>query len=190
MVSRLLKYLLYKKLIRPITRSEGSIRQVSWGVGIGVFFALTPTVGIQMYAVALIWALCRYILNTHFNLPVAIAMVWISNPLTMIPLYYLFLVSGYVFLETQEKLSFALFEKELSSFSQMESAWDSIVEATRFLIIDLGWPMVVGSLFFAIPGAFLSYWITAYLLKRYRLQRLKHRQFVANGSQPVDQPVN
>ena len=94
------------------------------------------------------------------------------------------------FLETQEKLSFALFEKELSSFSQMESAWDSIVEATRFLIIDLGWPMVVGSLFFAIPGAFLSYWITAYLLKRYRLQRLKHRQFVANGSQPVDQPIN
>ena len=189
-MSRLFKYLLYKKLIRPITRSEGSIRQVSWGVGIGVFFALTPTVGIQMYAVALIWALCRYIHNTHFNLPVAIAMVWISNPLTMIPLYYLFLVSGYAFLETQEKLSFALFEKELSSFSQMESAWDSIVEATRFLIIDLGWPMVVGSLFFAIPGAILSYWITAYLLKRYRLQRLKHRQFVANGSQPVDQPVN
>ena len=108
----------------------------------------------------------------------------------MIPLYYLFLVSGYAFLETQEKLSFALFEKELSSFSQMESAWDSIVEATRFLVIDLGWPMVVGSLFFAIPGAFLSYWITAYLLKRYRLQRLKHRQFVSNGSQPADQPVN
>jgi len=189
-VRRLIKYLLYTKLIRPITRSEGSIRQVSWGVGLGVFFALTPTVGIQMYAVALVWALCRYILNAHFNLPVAIAMVWISNPLTMIPLYYLFLFSGYAVMETQEKLSFALFDNKLSSFSEMESTWDSIVEATRFLIIDLGWPMVVGSLFYAIPGGILSYWITAYMLSRYRQQRLKHNQFLSKGSQTADQPLN
>ena len=189
-MSRLFKYLLYKKLIRPITRSEGSIRQVSWGVGIGVFFALTPTVGIQMYAVALIWALCRFILKSHFNLPVSIAMVWISNPLTMIPLYYLFLVSGYAVLETHEKLSFALFDQKFSSFSEMESTWELIIEATRFLIIDLGWPMVVGSLFFAIPFGIISFWVTTYMLSSYRQQRLKHRQFVHNDSQTADQTLH
>ena len=93
-------------------------------------------------------------------------------------------------METQEKLSFAFFDNKLSSFSEMESTWDSIVEATRFLIIDLGWPMVVGSLFYAIPGGILSYWITTYMLSRYRQQRLKHNQFLSKASHRADQPLN
>lgn len=183
---RLVKYLLYKRLIRPILQSKGSIRQVSWGVAIGVFFALTPTVGIQMYTVALIWTLSRYILGIQFNLPVAVAMVWISNPLTMVPLYYLFLISGYAALGTEVNLSFAHFDSQLSSISAMENTWDSIVKSTRFLLIDLGWPMVIGGFLYAIPGSLMSYWLTFTLLSRYRQLRLQKRLFIKNGIRAIE----
>ena len=163
--------LVYNRFILPIIQSTGSIRQVDWGVAIGVFFALTPTVGVQMYTVALLWAFCRHVLNTNFNLTVALAMVWISNPLTMIPLYYLFLVSGYTVMGTEDKLSFAHFDSQLSAFNEMENAWDTVAGAFRFLILELGWPMVVGSMFFAIPGAIISYCLSNYLLSRYRQQQ-------------------
>ena len=182
--------LVYNRFILPIIQSTGSMRQVNWGVAIGVFFALTPTVGVQMYTVALLWAFCRYVLNTNFNLTVALAMVWISNPLTMIPLYYLFLVSGYTAMSSEDKLSFAHFDSQLSAFNEMENAWDSVAGAFRFLILDLGWPMVVGSMFFAIPGAIISYWLSDYLLSRYRQQRLKKFNFVNKEAQPIDENLN
>ncbi len=83
------------KLINPVLHSRAPVSEVSLGVAVGVFLGLTPTVGVQMYLVAVVWSIYRYIFRRHFNLPVGVAMVWISNPLTMVPLYYLFLVTGY-----------------------------------------------------------------------------------------------
>ena len=117
-------------------------------------------------------------------------MVWISNPLTMIPLYYLFLVSGYTVMGTEDKLSFTHFDSQLSTFNEMENAWDSVAEAFRFLILDLGWPMVVGSMFFAIPSAIISYWLSDYLLSRYRQHRHKKSNFINKEAQPIDENLN
>ena len=54
--------------------------------------------GVQMYIVAAIWVAARYLFRTNFNLPIAVAVVWISNPITVVPLYYGFLVTGNLFL--------------------------------------------------------------------------------------------
>ncbi len=174
-MKRFFKYLLYKRIIRPIAHSTGSIKQVSWGVALGVFFGLTPTVGIQMYSIAVIWAFSRYMLDIHFNLPAAVAMVWISNPVTMIPLYYLFLVTGYYSLGTEETLSFSHFDSQLKAISQMEDFWGSVTEGTRFLLLDLGWPMLIGGILYAVPGAVISYWVTIRLLSRYRASLRRNR---------------
>ena len=181
-----MKKLIYNRFILPILQSTGSKRQVDWGVAIGVFFALTPTVGIQMYSVALLWTISRYVLNLNFNLTVALAMVWISNPLTMVPLYYLFLVSGYKVLGTEDKLSLAHFESQISIITKLESSWDSVIGMTHFMIIDLGWPMVIGSLFYAIPGAIFSYCLSNFILSRYRQQQKKPFNFVKKGVHSID----
>jgi len=78
-------------LINPVLHSRAPVSEVSLGDAVGDFLGLTPTVGVQMYLVAVVWSIYRYIFRRHFNLPVGVAMVWISNPLTMVPLYYLFL---------------------------------------------------------------------------------------------------
>lgn len=56
---------------------------VARGVGVGLFIALTPTVGIQL-------ALCSIaLLFTRGNLPTALALTALTNPLTAGPIYYL-----------------------------------------------------------------------------------------------------
>ena len=55
------------------------------GLAIGVFLAFTPTVGIQMVLAGII----TWILGA--NKAVSVTVVWISNPATLVPIYW----SGY-----------------------------------------------------------------------------------------------
>ena len=43
-----------------------------------------------------------------------------------------------------------------------------IISGTRFLLIDLGWPMIVGSIFFAIPGSIISYFLSYRIVTSHR----------------------
>lgn len=56
-------------------------RGVSGGLALGVFLSLTPTIPLQM-----IMAACGA-LYFRLNLPIALAACWISNPVTMAPIY-------------------------------------------------------------------------------------------------------
>ena len=95
-------------------------------------------------------------------------MVWISNPLTMMPLYYLFLMTGYWLLETQNEISYELFTEYLSHISSTEGTWEMIVAGARFLLIDLGWPMIIGSLVYGIPGFIIGYFMTERIVTSHR----------------------
>tara|TARA_Y100001970_G_C14245261_1_gene867688 strand:- start:1713 stop:2282 length:570 start_codon:yes stop_codon:yes gene_type:complete len=163
-----LENILKDKFINPILHSTDPVSEVSLGVAVGVFFGLTPTVGIQMYLVAAIWTIYRYIFKKHFNLPVGVAMVWISNPLTMIPLYYLFLMTGYWLLETENVLSYMIFTENINRISQTEGTLNMIANGSQFLLIDLGWPMIVGSIIFAVPGFIISYFLTYRIVSSHR----------------------
>jgi hypothetical protein len=56
-------------------------RSVAGAMGVGVFVALLPTLGqMAVAAAAAIWL--------RVNLPLAVAMVWITNPLTMPPIFF------------------------------------------------------------------------------------------------------
>jgi len=61
---------------------------IARGVAIGLFIGLTPTVGVQTL---LMIALCMLVRG---NFPAAFLVSWVSNPLTMAPLYFAFNVLG------------------------------------------------------------------------------------------------
>ena len=170
------KNILKEKFVNPIFHSTAPVSEVSLGVAVGVFLGLTPTVGIQMYLVAIIWSVYRLIFKKNFYLPVGVAMVWISNPLTMVPLYYLFLVTGYWLLETEKILSYELFSENLSRISETDGALQMIIIGSQFLLFDLGWPMILGSIFYAIPCFIISYFITFRILTSHR----KNKESLAN----------
>ena len=176
-----IKRKIYTNLIKPIFESVSPIHETALGTAIGMFVGMTPTVGLQMWIVLMIWLGFKYCFNWRFDLIVGTAIVWISNPFTMFFLYYGFLVTGYFFLSvtgmnTQPlEISYASFSNELSLIMdpQQHSSLEIIINGTRFLLYDLGYPMLIGSLFYAIPLSILSYILITRYLRIYRKQKAR-----------------
>lgn len=165
---------IYDHLVVPFLTTHDTLNRVAWGAAIGTFVGLTPTVGVQMYIVTLLWLLCRYGLRLRYNLTIAISMVWISNPVTMVPLYYLFLKTGDALLGLLgypvTSLTFHVFRVEVAQMAQTPHLdwFHWLVYGVYVLLIEFGWPIVLGSLVYAIPGGLLAYPVTHHTLNRYR----------------------
>jgi len=77
---RRISYVL-RRFLRGVLRSNDSSRQIASGVALGMFIAFTPTMGFQLIIAALIATLLKC-----SRIP-AMAMVYITNPFTAIPIY-------------------------------------------------------------------------------------------------------
>ncbi len=165
-----LKILLDDKLIRQLRESHAPVEQLSFATAVGVFWALTPLVGIQMMLVTLTWVFFRSI-QVKFNLPIAVAWVWLTNPFTMPFFYYAFYMSGYylfsIFDNNTILISFSLFRMTLEQSNNM-NLMDGLLHWIRFLINDLGWPMLAGATLMGIPSAIISYPISLRMINNHR----------------------
>ncbi len=165
---------IYDQVIRPLVISVSPVEEVALGVAVGVFVGMTPTVGIQMWLVFIIWLIAKYLFQIRFDLIVGTAIVWLSNPFTMFFLYYTFLATGLVIYSILGikgiELSFDVFYTQFDAIvNNPDLGFFGVVwESTQFLIIDLGLPMMIGSVCYAVPFSILSYFLTRKLLLRYR----------------------
>ena len=110
-------------------------KSVSRGVLVGLFWGFVP-MPMQMLAVMAITPFLR------FNVPVAISMVWLSNPFTMPPMYYMEYLTGN-FILGREGLSDI--EISMDWFSEN---WDNIVI-----------PLYTGAAFYSIVVSSLVYFL-------------------------------
>jgi len=108
-------------------------KSVSRGIFVGLFWGFIP-MPMQMMAVLFTTPLFR------FNVPIAISMVWLSNPFTMPPMYYMEYLTGNFFLGRE---GIANVELTMEWFSQH---WDEIVV-----------PLYVGTSFYSIIVSSLVY---------------------------------
>ncbi len=163
---RLIRY----RLIVPILRTRHAPEYTARGVFVGIAFGLTPTVGIQIGIVMVLWSIVRSMLpRWNFNLIVALAWVWLSNVFTMVPLYFGFLITGRMMMGHSESLpSYETFTKELTSTFEVEADgltgfWQQTVN-----LFDLfGTPMLVGCIPWALIGGWVGYiWTAKYLRRR------------------------
>ncbi len=167
----------YDQVIRPLAISVSPINEVALGMAIGMFIGFTPTVGIQMWMVFIVWLFAKYIFKVRFDLIVGTAIVWISNPVTMFFLYYGFLVTGLAIFSALGRegieLSYDVFYSQFSSIVNKPGIgfFEVVWESTQFLIVDLGLPMLIGSLCYAVPLALISYVLTNKLLLKYRTNK-------------------
>jgi uncharacterized protein (DUF2062 family) len=72
-----------RPVLRWILKLRSSPRAIAGGLGVGVFIAFTPTVGVQL----ILAVLMATILNV--NRPASLIPVWITNPVTVAPIYTL-----------------------------------------------------------------------------------------------------
>lgn len=165
-----LKKIIDERITRHFRDSKAPAKEVALGTAVGFFWAFTPLIGAQMSLVLLNWLIFR-IFSFRFSIPIAVALVWISNPFTMPPLYYFFYLIGKPFLNLAghetDTVSFSAFSGLFDEASAM-NFWDSIVFWGKIILNDLGLPMLVGGMLFGFPFAFASYFVTLPLIVRHR----------------------
>lgn len=110
---------------------------------IGVFFALIP-MPFQMIAAAFfaIWF--------NANLPLSVVLVWISNPITMPPLFYF-----------NYKVGAWALNRPVLSFD-LHLSWSWLSER----LVDIGIPLYLGSLIVATVSACIAYLAIQFIWRR------------------------
>jgi uncharacterized protein (DUF2062 family) len=165
------------RLIVPLKRSQHPPEYSARGILVGIVWGLTPTVGVQMAAVFATWTLGRRLFGWNFNLIMALAWTWISNPLTTVPIYYLFYVTGQIMFGGWSDL--AGYDVFATLFSQAfvpgTGMLDTVLQTARatvsIAVKDFGLTLLVGSLPYATIGGALGFWWGLRFVLRYRKAR-------------------
>ena len=69
----------------PIKRSKHPPEYTARGVAIGIAWALTPSIGIQMVFCFITWLVAKKIFKWDFSVLIAMAWTWTTNVVTAIP---------------------------------------------------------------------------------------------------------
>lgn len=162
------------KLLIPLKRSPHSAEYSARGVAIGMFWALTPLVGIQMYLCFMTWLLAKQTSGLRFSLVIACAWTWVSNVFTMLPMYYGFYITGQIMIGNWGNISgYETFTRSFDfAFAENVGFWDSMVELTKLLAREVGLAMGVGCLPYAIIGGWMSYRVSLKYIRGRRARRL------------------
>lgn len=173
LAARCRRVILYR-LIMPVLRAKTPPQYTARSVFVGLLVAMTPTVGVQMAIVFMIWLPIRYARpQWDFNVIIAMGWTWITNVFTLAPIYYVFLITGRIMLGSAGDLTgydefAALFEEILNTEAGIvEKLWIYTIELFRIW----GFPMFVGSIPWALLSAWLGYRWSLRLVNRFRRRR-------------------
>ncbi|MGN1091783.1 MAG: DUF2062 domain-containing protein [Alphaproteobacteria bacterium] len=163
--------LCHLKLVVPLQRSEHPPQFTARGVLVGMMWAMTPLVGIQMTTVLITWVIAKKLFKWDFSLPVALAYTWVTNVLTMWPIYYVFYATGKLMMGDFNISAFSVFAQTgRQAFSADVSFWEitkAILIFLKLLMEDWGLAMALG----CIPWSIVWGWISYRLTKKWLLGR-------------------
>jgi len=178
-----------RKLIKKVNRfvvhrilhADDSPHRLALGVGLGFFVAWTPTIGFQMMIVILLATALRA------NNRVGVAIVWLSNPLTLIPIYLPNYWIGHNILKlfcdrpapdysALKQVLLELFQlKNFLTHFYQASFWRDMWELFLNVSIDLWFGSILMGLFLGT----LSYMISYKLIVWYRTHHPRGRRIFA-----------
>ena len=159
------RWRLYAKRVRQfvlhnVLHADDPPHRLALGVAIGVWVTFTPTIGVQMaLVVGLSWLLGG---NKVAGLPV----VWVSNPVTFVPIYWPSYWLGATLLG-QEMIGDGFWRGLL----RPPPGW---WEGTLFYwssFWEIAGPLWLGCLIVGTAVAALSYWVCYKLIRAYRIRR-------------------
>lgn len=161
---------IHQQVIVPLQKSHAPVQEVCLGTSIGLFWSLTPLVGIQMYLGLITWTLLGLI-GIRFYMPISIAMIWITNPVTFPFFYYIFYVTGVAAYNALgwniSAMNFARIS-EVIVHSDSLGFYEGLKYWSRFLINDMGAPMFLGSFLIGVPSAIVGYPLTKVFINGFR----------------------
>ncbi|MDZ7842048.1 MAG: DUF2062 domain-containing protein [Gammaproteobacteria bacterium] len=132
---RIHRYPLVARVMHASDCLKFTMEGVARGVAVGLFIGLTPTVGVQ----TLLMIVGCIVLRGNF--PAAFLVSWVSNPFTVVPLYWWFNTVGKV-----------IFEPVLPMDTATPNFFDGALHQTMLTGL--------GSLLIAAPASALGYYAT------------------------------
>lgn len=157
-IGRILKY----RLIIPLLRSEKPAQYKARGVAVGLAWALTPLIGVQMWLVFITWLIWKRLSSEGFSLTLALAWTWTTNVFTMVPVYYVFYVTGQLLQGNFENISGYDNLRSIiaNTFLAEYGFWEKWGVFFKLLLKDWGISMIIGCLPWVIIGYISGYYFT------------------------------
>lgn len=147
-------------VLHHLLHTDDPPHRLGLGVAIAMFVTFTPTVGVQMaLTVFLAWIL-------RANKAVGLPIVWISNPATLIPIYYSCYALGCRLLGYE--MVKAAFWKELA---HPPAQWWPAVKFYWTQFMEIATPVWLGGIVIGLATAVPAYYAVYYLVRAYRLSR-------------------
>lgn len=143
-------------------RLQEDPRKLAWGMALGVFIGVTPTVPFHTVTVLFLAAVLRVSPVTAY------LGIWVMNPVTMAPLYLAAYKVGQFLLYKGEPLTFA---DTYTLQTLLQLLWRG------------GLALQTGGIIIAIPPAVISYFLTLWVVQRYRQHKARKAAIVQRLSQ-------
>lgn len=147
-------------IVHDLLHADDPPHPLALGVALGIFFAFIPFFGIQMVFVVLFaWLL-------KANKLVGTPLVWITNPATIVPIYYVCYMVGISMLGQP-----SIGSERWAELAEPPAGWAA---AARFYwggLYEVGLPMLLGSVVVGFAAACPAYLITFHVICFYRMRR-------------------
>ena len=174
-MKRVVKY----RLLIPIKRSKHPPEYTARGVAVGMAWALTPCIGIQMVFCFATWLVAKKVFKWDFSVLIAMAWTWTTNVVTAIPCFYLFFVTGQIILKGFDDLSgyeefsrqWEAMVRQDSDMSYLESLWREMSIAAEVW----GVPLLLGCLPWSVLGGLSGYYLSLRFIRRHRAAKQRRR---------------
>ena len=151
---------LKRVFIYRVLHVDDTPHRIALGLAIGIFITWTPTMGFQMVLTVLVATLMRA------NKFVGVPFVWISNPVTALPLYGGNFYVGTCILPGEYSLD--AFCQSVSRAVFTGGGWVDKIAAWWEATIDFFWPLWTGSIVVGLALALPTYIATRWGVVRYR----------------------
>ncbi len=160
-----------RPVMRWVVKLRSSPRSIAGGLGLGTFIAFTPTIGVQL--------ILAFIIATFLNLnrPAAMIPVWITNPVTVAPIYTFNYWLGVKFWDGPPLSEVSgLFIGIGRTMAHLEF-WD--IKEQFLAVLQMGKdiliPLVLGSVLIGLVTGLLTYLLSLKLLSVFFTRRSEKR---------------
>lgn len=149
-----------KYIYHSILHADDPPHKLALGVALAMFVMFTPTLGLQMIiTVFLAWLL-------RANKAVGLPVVWISNPVTFVPIFYPCYAIG-CWLLSKPQIDSAWWK----GLSTPPPGWLAGVKYYWILFLDVAAPLWLGGIIVGTALGMLTYYLLYFTICRYRMRR-------------------
>lgn len=163
---------LARRVLRRLGKATGTAHQIALGVAIGFFVGWLPIIGIQMVVAVVVCQIFKA------NKVVPIFPIWLTNPVTLIPVYSFNYWVGWKVVGGPPLSNLVEVLKKMLAVpppdpevGRMEAWWDGVKYGLGELL-SMGWdmqiPLWLGSVIVGMALAVPSYYLTRRFVESFR----------------------